>query len=70
MPERRGAVQDGPRPDRAALAEQVSEQVTGQPALHVEQVPLLEQQQRDDQGKPFDDAELDGFGLGRRAGYP
>jgi hypothetical protein len=33
-------------------------------------VPLLEQQQRDDQGKPLDDAELDGLGLGGRIGDP
>jgi hypothetical protein len=42
--------------DRPALAQQVAQQVAGQPALHVEEVPLLEQQQRHDQREPLDDA--------------
>ena len=47
VPERRGPVQDGLRADRAAVSEQVAEKITGEPALRVEQMPLLEQQQRD-----------------------
>jgi hypothetical protein len=68
-PDGRGPVQHGPGMDRAAVTEQVTQQVAGQPALHIEEVPLLEQQQGDDQGEPLDDTQLHGLG-GRPAPGP
>ena len=70
MPDGRRPVEHGPEPDRTAVPEQVAEQVAGEPVLHVEQVPLLQHEQRDHEREPLDDAELDGFGVGGRRGHP
>ena len=70
VPDRRRPVENGPGPDRTAVPEQVAEQITGESALHVEQVPLLQHQQRDGEREPLDDPELNGLRVGGRGGHP
>jgi len=70
VPDRRRPVKYGPGPDRTAVPEQVAKQITGEPALHVEQVSLLEYQQRDGEREPLDDPELYGLRVGGRGGHP
>ena len=54
MPDRRGPLEDGLRADGTSVPQQIAQQVARELTLHVEQMPLLEQRERDDQGEPLD----------------